>query len=396
MRRTIFVCNALEDNTRLDRGISSDSPAASKKIFEMAYALRSAGEAVVILSMGRGSTSRGGSYFSAKAVRINGISIVYAPFSQIPVMSQLLSLISMPYLLYVINRGSRSNVAIFYNRTSAYIPTLFMCVQLGIKRILDLEDGELRSSRNWSISHLYQKSKRFIYDKLCSGGTILACSALEDAGRVPSGLCYYGAIEKFGSVGSRISNARYKFLLGGTVSIDTGADLLVSAIQFLRMNPEVWMDSVEFIITGKGDCIDQFKELSKTEVPPFVRVTGRLTDIDYGNMIQSCDVGLALKPNNGLLANTTFPSKVVELASAGLLVITTDISDVKMVMGSGALYLDKDDVPSLIECFHWVISNPEVVKSIASAGILAVKEQCSMETAGLNLADYIFEGDNVQ
>jgi glycosyltransferase involved in cell wall biosynthesis len=380
----------LEDVTRIERGISSDSPAASKKVFEMAYALRSAGEKAVILSMGRGKPKRRISFYKAKTVRMRGVLVVYVPFSDIPFISQLLSLISMPYFLYLLSSSSEKNYAVFYNRSSAYITSLFMSVILGIERILELEDAENIFTGNWSPHQFYLRGKRFIYNRLCTNGTLLACRAIGNNIKSHSGLCYYGAVENFRPVNSWASKETYKFLLGGSVSRDTGADILIDAIHLLRKSPEEWSNKLEFIITGKGDCIEQFKTLGKIETPPFVDVAGRLTDIDYIKLVESCDVGMALKPNMGWLADTTFPSKVIELASAGLLVLTTNISDVKLVMGNGAVYLNRDDPLALIDCLRWIVENPQRAAKTATDGNLSVRSHCSMEMAGLKLSNYIF------
>lgn len=390
------MCTALEDATRLERGISSDSPAASKKVFDMAYALRSVGEKSVILSMGRGKPQKRMSFYKAKIVRMQGVPVVYAPFSDIPFISQLLSLISMPYFLYLLNSSSEKTVAVFYNRTSAYIPALFMSLILGIGRILDLEDAEIISPRNWSPYQFYLRGKRSIYDRLCTSGTLLACRAIGSGIKSNLGLCYYGAIENFSSVTAWSTKSRYKLLLGGTVSRDTGADILIEAIQLLRKNTEEWSDKLEFIITGKGDYIEQFETLGRMETPPFVTVAGRLTDADYVAMVDSCDVGLALKPNLGLLADTTFPSKVIELASAGLLVLTTDISDVKLVMGNGAVYLNRDDPLELIHLLRWIVENPQLAEQTAIEGNLSVRGHCSMEMAGRKLANFIYQSDGMK
>ena len=53
-RRLIFMCNAFDDMTRTARGISTDSPAASKKIIQLCKALRLYEVKPIVLSMGRG------------------------------------------------------------------------------------------------------------------------------------------------------------------------------------------------------------------------------------------------------------------------------------------------------------------------------------------------------
>jgi len=392
-RRVIFVCNALEDLTRIEREIYSDSPAASRKIFQMASALRGVGERVIILSMGRGCPNGIGRFYKSKISRVDGIPIIYAPFSQTPIISQLLSFISLPYLLYRMKYFKGKTSVVFYNRTTAYISSLLTCPLFGYTRILDLEDGELIVN-NLALYQIFLKIKRWLYDKLCNGGTILACSALADIKTNRIGLCYYGAVSHFQTEISWKFKKHFKFLMCGTVSYDTGAKTLADAIYSLRNNPEPWVEKLEFIITGKGDCIHYFEELAKIEKSPYVKVKGRLTDSDYSDVVQSCDVGLALKPNTGMLANTTFPSKVIELASSGLLVLTTNISDVKFVLGDGALYLENDRVESLLERIHWISNNPHSAEVMVKAAVESVKIHCGLRSAGIKLSKYIFRNES--
>lgn len=391
-RRIIFVCNALEDTTRVEREIDSDSPAASKKTFEMAKALSKAGEDVVILSMGRGRPNRTRKYYKSKSIVKDGMPVIYAPFSQVPILSQCLSFISMPYLLYRIRNYRGKTTTVFYNRTTAYISSLLISVILRYSRFLDLEDGELIAT-DWSMYNTFLKFKKFLYDKLCADGTILACSALEDSNRTRSGLRYYGAVKNFNTEISWENRKKYRFLLGGTVSYDTGAKILIDAINTLRNNPKQWADKLEFVITGKGDCLHYFEGLAKSNKAPIVNVMGRLTDKDYSKVVDSSCVGLALKPNTGMLANTTFPSKVVELASSGLLVLTTNISDVKQVLNDGAVYLENDSSDSLLECLQWIAENPQSAEALAQKGVLEVKSHCDIETAGHNLSNYLFKNE---
>jgi glycosyltransferase involved in cell wall biosynthesis len=388
-QRIIFVCNALEDSTRFEREISSDSPAASKKIFLMAMALKRAGVKVVILSMGRGSQNNDGKYFKSKIVRHRGIPIVYAPFSQKPILSQLISFISLPYLLYRINNFKGTSTAIFYNRTTAYISALLMSSFIGYRRVLDLEDGEFFPNEKLSLHLFYNKCKSILYTRLCNGGTILACRALS-SGHIKNELCYFGAIEQCVSEISWQSDSSIKFLLGGTVSFDTGAGNLIEAIKILRKKDEIWARKLEFIITGKGNCVEHFKKLAIDNTFPIVKVAGRLSDKEYSLMLDKCNVGMALKPNTGNLANTTFPSKVIELASSGLLVLTSDISDVRHVLKDGAIYLNDDSVNTLLKSLKYISQDTYSCIDIAKKGIFHVNESCSMEKAGSNLSEYLF------
>src|ERR1700683_3897094 len=93
-RRLVIVCNALDDETRTERGISTDSPAASRKVFMMAMAVRRAGVRVHVVSFARGRQDGSGRLYRLATRRRAGVSIVYLPFWNRPVLSELLSLLA--------------------------------------------------------------------------------------------------------------------------------------------------------------------------------------------------------------------------------------------------------------------------------------------------------------
>jgi glycosyltransferase involved in cell wall biosynthesis len=133
------------------------------------------------------------------------------------------------------------------------------------------------------------------------------------------------------------------------------------------------------------------RELEAEDGLPSVRVHGRLTNAEYQTLVKASHVGLALKPASGPLANTTFPSKIVELASSGLLVLTTDISDVRRVLGEGGLYLENQTVASLIERLRWIVDHRQEAARLASKGTIAVWQQCSPAVASRKLTQFLFE-----
>lgn len=388
-RRAIFICNALDDDTRVERQIFSDSPAASKKTILMAQALRAIGEQVAIVSMGRGKVGGSVKYFSVKVKRINGVLIIYAPFINFPILSQFISMLFLPYLVFSLNGFKGKASAIFYNRTAAYIPTLLLSYIFGYSRVLDLEDGDLPLTR-WNLYELYLALKRLLYDGLCSQGTILACRALGKENSKSNSLCYYGAVDNFARKETWDKNKKIKFLFGGTVAKNTGALALIDAITCLREFPENWCNFLEFVVTGKGDSILLFEKLSQDSRPPKVTVMPLLTNKEYIDVVRACQVGLALKPSLGELASTTFPSKVIELSSEGLLVLTTNISDVEHVFGQGALYLKDDGPTSIVECIRWIFENSDQAELLALRGQAAIKLRCELKKAGHNLAELIF------
>ena len=385
--RVIVVSNALDDETRTERGISTDSPAASRKVFQLCAAVRKAGVRPCVLSLGRGRTGGSRAYFSSRVRRVNGVPVIYAPFSKVRGLSELISLFA-PAGIAIRLRAHRPTAMIFYNREVAYLPTLLTAALLNFRRVLDLEDGEVGRDGRGLASWAHRNMCR-LYDRLCSTGALLACSALSAMTSVRPILCYYGTAE--GSVsGVRWEARNISAMLGGTLAPDTGADVLIDAIQSLRRAKPAWAERLHIEVTGKGPSLDALSALAASSEFPSVRVHGRTTNDEYKSILARCEVGLALKPRGGPLANTTFPSKVVELASAGLLVVTTDISDVRAVLGEGALYLIRDDPDELVESMRRAVEHPVEARAIAEIGQRAVWARCAPDAAGRSVADFIF------
>jgi glycosyltransferase involved in cell wall biosynthesis len=385
-KRIIFMCNALDDLTRLERGISTDSPAATRKVLLMSKALRLADVKPIILSMGRGGSIAEWRNYSGTVRRVNGLPLLYIPFSTIPLLSQLISAFGLMYAIFKLRlRGVQ--YLIFYNRTNAFVPSLLLSSIMGYKNILDIEDGEVRmNGRSFSFGIARMGTR--VFDVLCDRA-LLACSALKQATSISSTLCYYGAIFNFRKKVK--SDAKpLTVLMSGTLCHETGANLLIDTIRMMVSCEMPWLKNIRFEITGKGDATDEMKELAKAIGHPEIVVHGRLADSDYAEVLNRADVGLSLKLNNGPYANTTFPSKVIEYAAAGLLIVTTDISDVRSIFGEGALYLKHDDPSELIRHLEFITARPNEAFTISELGQQAVQKVCSPKLVGRELQQFIF------
>jgi len=390
-RRLLIFCNAFDDETRIERGVMTDSPAGSRKVFQLALGLRKNRIRPWVLSLGRGRAGGKPGFFKGFAQRIEGVPVIYAPFSTVPWLSELISVIAFVPIVFRL-RKSQAKSALFYNRMLAYVPALLMCAFCGYRRFLDFEDGEFEIGRaKFNLGVLFKIALRALYDSLCSSGVILACSALRGWTSIRPSICYYGTA--LGDTTSqRFQAEKLTILMGGALLPDTGADLLVQAIQMLRTTRPSWAKNLRFEVTGQGVSLERFRELELgNDVSPYVRVHGRTTDAKYREILARCDVGLALKLNYGALAQTTFPSKVIEYAAAGLLVLTTDISDVRYVLGDrGGLFIDQDDPELLCMSFFDVIADREKARAIAANGLERVRDLCDLKRSGLVLSGFLF------
>lgn len=388
MKRLVYVCNALDDETRVERRIGSDSPACTRKVFNTCASFQKTEVRTLILSVGRGKAGGSHQYFKSKIKRYQGLPIIYAPYSKTPIVSEIISLLWPIGVIISLNKKKYNNVFLFWNRTIAYIPALLTVRILKMKAVLDLEDGNIYELSNL-LKSLTTLVKTKIYDKLTSHA-IVTCSALKNELAVENVMCYYGTSARINSDRKVFNTSKISILFGGTISEDTGALFLIEVIDRLRLMNHDWIQNLSFIITGKGESFSLFEERSGNHVCPTVKTYGRITDLAYNDILNGCDVGLALKPKSGKLAQTTFPSKIVEMANYGLLIITTDISDVKKVLGEGALYINSN-VLEFINLLQWVVENKHQVQEIAKRGNVKINELCSPESTSEKLMEFLFD-----
>jgi len=353
----------------------------------MARALRLAGVRPYVLSLGRGRADGAGDSFAAKACRVVRMPTIYAPFSHRRGWSELLSLFG---LLKALRRlaGHPQRVVVFYNRMPAYFLALRWAAFLGYRCFLDLEDGEVTVGGPLRQRFFGWLAAQF--DRYCHGGVLLACSSLAGMTTVRPVHCYYGTANGDVTV-RRWQPDVISCLMAGTLTPDTGAPLLVEAIRRLRERQPGWAEGLTFEITGMGDSLAAFELLAAEPGLPRVRVHGRTTDARYLEVLHRCQIGLALKPVGGVLADTTFPSKVIEFASAGLLVLSTDISDVRRLLGPGARYLERNDPELLIERLAEIACDRVAAALCASNGRASVERYCAPQQAGQELRAFFFK-----
>lgn len=383
----LIICNLLDDSTRIERGITTDSPAASRKMLMLCQSLKSAGVKTCILSLGRGRANGSFRYYGYCVRRLNGIAVVYLPFTHIPFFSELLSLIAPLSVIWKF-RVFKSRAVLFYNRNTVYLAALIISKILAFRNILDLEDGEIIASTR-KLKAIFQLATKKLYDLFCNDGALLACGSLIRYTAIRPAINYYGVANLSSS--SRFRSGSIKILYGGSLYPETGANLLIQAIKLMRSSDKQWTRQITFEVTGKGGSAHAFFDLSLEKAYPIVNYRGRTTDEEYRGILDNCDVGLALKLNDGPLANTTFPSKVVEFAASGMLVLTTDISDVRNVLGdNGALFLVKDDPHSLVGLLERICLDRGAAKELAENGRQKVASDFQHESSGKRISKFIF------
>ena len=269
---------------------------------------------------------------------------------------------------------------------------------LGFKLFLDLEDGYYESiKKETSVRKLYAQIVTQQFSRFCKDGTLLACRDLKRLVYTNNNLVYYGKIDKI-KMRPKFTGDRIKILLSGTLSEETGLNLLLDAVKLMRFNKFEWANNIEFHITGNIIDKNCLSGLHEQKSSPSLHFHGRLSNEMYKSILRSCDVGLSLKPIGGLQAHTTFPSKILEYGEAGLLIVSTDISDVKTLVGEGSVILQENSADSLIEQFKVIANNQNEYRKLALRGQKILFKACSEGNVSANLLKFLFSestGQNV-
>ena len=393
--RVVVLCNAMDDELRNERRITSDSPAASKKVFDTCESLSLAGIEASVLSLGRGGGASGRRSFAPKSISAKGFVVRYARFSQSRLFSKVVSLFSLAAQFHVMgftrNRDCRT-VVVAYNRLTAYIPAVLLARLTGAEVVVDIEDGELADSGS-RFASLAARFTSLFYEWFAGRKVLLACTALAGSTRVRPYLCHYGNYSPV-NPGIRWCGPAVNILASGTLSESTGLDMLIGAIREMRRERKgAGGRPVCFHVSGQGPLASSIAEIAGIESGVEVVFHGRLSFDEYRELLLGCEVGLALKPNSGPLAHTTFPSKTIEMAGAGLLLVTTDISDVRKIFGESALYLVSDSPGELHERIEWLLHHKEQAALMAQTGESIVSRDFSQGAVGQRLAAFLFPAE---
>jgi glycosyltransferase involved in cell wall biosynthesis len=205
--------------------------------------------------------------------------------------------------------------------------------------------------------------------------------------RVPALVCY-GVVNNVNLPRQDWRLGRLQILFSGTLLEEVGSKLLINAVRMLRQKQPHLVEKLHFVVTGKGPFAAAFRELA-AQVPDWLSFGESLSRRSYLEVISSCHIGLSLRLAAHEMSTTTFPSKVVEYAQHGLLVLTTRASDVPLLFGDGALYLEDETAPALVAILTSLPDRKKELYEIASRGRARVLMRCSPETVGAGISDLL-------
>jgi len=379
----VYLCNALDEDTKNLRSITTDSPAATKKVFGLCHALQAAGVSSLILSMGRGRQRGSGECFSRFTKVADGIEITYASFWHIPFLTHIVTLFSLAVSLWMIKRKMAVKLLV-YNRSWHYFLAVLFAKILRIPCYLDLEDG-------WtSKPSIKQKILIYFYDLACNSGSLLACEALKKQVKTTINLVCYGISSTVQTKSHPWqSKEKIQILFGGSLCEGTGVNLFMQAVQILMQQYPTMMKELHIVVVGFGEMAKSLESFS-LKTGGLVEFLGAVSNDQYARLLGDSHVGLCLKLTGGPFHNSTFPSKVIEISSHGLLLLSTPVSDVPNIFSLENAVLLEDDAPeSLANALCWLVQHKAQAENIADKGRVMARDCFSIYAVGFQLA-YFF------
>lgn len=373
---------------RSARSIDTDSPAASGKVIRLCRAVRGVGGDAWILSIGRGRQRGTLRWYHSTVRRAGRVPIAYAAYWDFPLLTHLVSAISLCGVLgsLIIRYKTRRPILIFYNHEPYFLLILMIGRILRWRCILDLEDGIRRDEVG--LRALLNRCLIRVYTCLCSGGAMLAASALRDQISLhPQYVCH--GIAPSVEEKKNWSSMQLQVLFSGSLLHETGAGIFLETMSLLlREFPEVF-DRLKFVVTGYGAMSGQIERMSQKEMKGFLTFHGKVGYSEYKNIISQSHVGLCLKLPDNSMGETTFPSKVLEMAAYGLLLVSTPVSDVPQVFCNDSAVLLKETSPyALAQVLRQIVANPAGFRERALTGQLRIRRMYSSEKVGTELLNF--------
>lgn len=379
----VYLCNAVDECIGAKRQITTDSPAATNKVFAIASSIQQTGLRCVVLSLGRGRQNGKGHLHRAVIQRRSSVTVLYCSFLHLPLLTHVITAWSLAISVVRLARHRPNLTLMSYNRAYHYIPALVVARLLQIRSCLDLEDGYIVDGRG-TIRHLKNTLTRRLFSWLCPHGAMVANSGLAKQLDAPPAMVCHGVASAPQALCQDWNSGRLQVLFSGTLLEEVGCNLLLAAVEILRCEHPDLVHSMHIVVTGKGPCAEAFRNLAE-RIPAWLSFGGSLQRTDYLNVLSSSHVGLSLRLSAYEMGATTFPSKVVEYAEYGLLLLTTQASDVPMLFGEDAMYLKEESPQALVAL---LVSLPRMRASLRKTAIRGrerVLSACAPEVVGRNI-----------
>jgi len=336
--KLIYYTNIFDDQRKNQRQAEKIAMAASRKILSFYDAMLEHSnifnkDNLHIISLGITNIHNSIRIFKPCKVTDRGYTIHFGVFIRLKIVRDIFSIFWAA--TKTIRLVKRNDVVIFYGWSSQYLLSLLICRIIRSKCVLDIEDGP--PDKISSISTLIQITLFHIYNTLCKDGTVAAANNLLCYSKSKNQLTFYPVSKRY-EMKKNYDSHICQIHFGGSLMKDTGLELLVETIEKLNQQKSI-SKNYKFLITGYLSEQNNYRK--RLEQIDNVELLGNISFKQLSKELEKCIIGLSLKLPGTRFGNTTFPSKVVDIISRAMLLITTDISDIREIYGNSVLYIEK-------------------------------------------------------
>ena len=376
--KTIYVCNIFDQERRERYDVNSDSPAAFNKVLGVAKALNKNDCDCSIVSLSIGNSPF--SFLEQNKVENQGVLFNYIGSISNKFIRSFYSSFSL--LFFILKNKNKIKNIIFYNYLAEYYLSIFLCLVLNKKIIIDIEDG-INNDLN-IIKKIFRKFLLSSYITMSKGNILSVSESLLKAHNPSNGFVCYGLTEFNND--HRLKNlfdndSDLKILFCGSLTRETGVPLLIKLCDLLGDNKNV-SSKVVINIAGYGSM--QSELISLAQRCSFVKFHGRVSDSRYKSLLKNSHVGLVFKDLNTSVGSTTFPSKIVEFSSNQLAIISTKVSDVPKIFNDGEIFL-VDDENEILSALNKFLNDPTLVHALSSKAYKKAKMTFNDKVVGRKL-----------
>ncbi len=362
--------------------------AASRKVLSMVSALRGVGRAAHLIAApvlpagGRLRRFAGGTH------REGGASVIRLPALTHGPLNRLLA--AWSYLAFCL-RVRRDDAVVLYNFYPEFLPAALLLRLRGRPAVLDIEDFP-NDRTDWR-ERVGRWSYRLVRP-LCRPGILAASTQIVRLSRAPEGCVVHGVALADGGALPPMPpcDAGLQILFGGSMHPETGVDLLAEAVRILRRTETAERPPIVIHVTGFGD-IGPLVGLADDAGASRIRIRiAQGLDLDgYRKVLAACHCGLSLKLPRTVMGDTTFPSKVIEIAANGLALVSTAVSDVPDIYAGAAAFVD-DDPATLAARLAALAADRGLLEDLRRKGHARTLAHCSPAAVGARLDAFLARG----
>jgi len=297
---------------------------------------------------------------------------------------------ALSFLVYAVRHIRRTDRVILYNFFPEYLLAAIFLWAVRNPAVMDIEDAPRSDEKG--LRGLSNRVCFALLKPLCRPQCITVSKVISTRLGFVDSLPIYGVASSGLEAIQRVPNhSALRILFGGEISRGTGLNLFIEAVGLLAdQYPRL---AIHFFVTGRypAETLAELKRQTEDRSHLTITLLGELPGQQYRALLDSIDIGLCLKLPSHSLGQTTFPSKVIEFASAGVLVCSTRVSDVPLLFDStSALLLESEDPVLLADAIVHASANRSMVTHTALRGASSIRHLCSADSVRRDMVRFLF------